>query len=82
MWWPAWCRAAYLPAAALVRAPCLLHTTAPSLPTPLPTPCNSGVADLFLDTPLCNAHTTGCDVLWGGCPMVSTLWAWGLGGKL
>ncbi|PSC71029.1 putative UDP-N-acetylglucosamine-peptide N-acetylglucosaminyltransferase SEC [Micractinium conductrix] len=31
----------------------------------------SGVADLFLDTPLCNAHTTGCDVLWGGCPMVT-----------
>lgn len=33
-------------------------------------PC-SGVADLFLDTPWCNAHTTGCDVLWGGCPMVT-----------
>lgn len=29
------------------------------------------MADLFLDTPLCNAHTTGCDVLWGGCPMVT-----------
>jgi protein O-GlcNAc transferase len=26
---------------------------------------------VFLDTPLCNAHTTGCDVLWGGCPMVT-----------
>ena len=31
----------------------------------------SGIADVFLDTPLCNAHTTGCDVLWGGCPMVT-----------
>jgi predicted O-linked N-acetylglucosamine transferase (SPINDLY family) len=31
----------------------------------------SGLADVFLDTPLCNAHTTGCDVLWGGCPMVT-----------
>lgn len=31
----------------------------------------SGLADIFLDTPLCNAHTTGCDVLWGGCPMVT-----------
>ena len=29
------------------------------------------MADLFLDTPWCNAHTTGCDVLWGGCPMVT-----------
>ena len=26
---------------------------------------------MFLDTPLCNAHTTGCDVLWAGCPMVT-----------
>jgi protein O-GlcNAc transferase len=26
---------------------------------------------VFLDTPLCNAHTTGCDVLWAGCPMVT-----------
>lgn len=33
----------------------------------------SGLADVFLDTPLCNAHTTGCDVLWSGCPMVRTL---------
>merc|ERR1711865_705169 len=24
------------------------------------------LADLFLDTPECNAHTTGCDILWGG----------------
>lgn len=31
----------------------------------------SGLADVFLDTPLCNAHTTGCDVLWGGAPMVT-----------
>lgn len=31
----------------------------------------SGLADVFLDTPLCNAHTTGCDVLWAGCPMVT-----------
>ena len=31
----------------------------------------SGLADVFLDTPACNAHTTGCDVLWGGCPIVT-----------
>jgi len=31
----------------------------------------SGLADVFLDTPVCNAHTTGCDVLWSGCPMVT-----------
>ena len=31
----------------------------------------SGLADVFLDTPLCNAHTTGCDVLWSGCPIVT-----------
>ena len=31
----------------------------------------SGLADVFLDTPRCNAHTTGCDVLWGGCPIVT-----------
>ena len=29
--------------------------------------------DLFLDTPACNAHTTGCDALWGGTPIVSLL---------
>lgn len=29
------------------------------------------LADLFLDTPACNAHTTGCDILWGGVPMVT-----------
>ncbi len=28
-------------------------------------------ADLFLDTPLCNAHTTGTDILWGGVPVVT-----------
>uniref|UniRef100_A0A7S3JYI0 protein O-GlcNAc transferase n=1 Tax=Aureoumbra lagunensis TaxID=44058 RepID=A0A7S3JYI0_9STRA len=31
------------------------------------------LADLFLDTPQCNAHTTGCDILWGGCPMITIL---------
>jgi protein O-GlcNAc transferase len=31
----------------------------------------SGLADVFLDTPLCNAHTTGCDVLWGCAPTVT-----------
>uniref|UniRef100_A0A061RFK4 protein O-GlcNAc transferase n=2 Tax=Tetraselmis sp. GSL018 TaxID=582737 RepID=A0A061RFK4_9CHLO len=31
----------------------------------------SGLADVFLDTPLCNAHTTGCDVLWAGTPIVT-----------
>lgn len=29
------------------------------------------LADLFLDTPTCNAHTTACDVLWSGCPMMT-----------
>ncbi|TYZ67101.1 hypothetical protein PybrP1_002835, partial [[Pythium] brassicae (nom. inval.)] len=29
------------------------------------------LADLFLDTPECNAHTTGCDILWGGTPLVT-----------
>mmetsp|Transcript_34492 Transcript_34492/g.43546 ORF Transcript_34492/g.43546 Transcript_34492/m.43546 type:complete len:954 (-) Transcript_34492:361-3222(-) len=28
-------------------------------------------ADLFLDTPCCNAHTTGCDILWSGTPMIT-----------
>ena len=28
-------------------------------------------ADLFLDTPLCNAHTTGTDILWGGVPIIT-----------
>eukprot|EP00276_Gloeochaete_wittrockiana_P011418 CAMPEP_0184651206 /NCGR_PEP_ID=MMETSP0308-20130426/8792_1 /TAXON_ID=38269 /ORGANISM="Gloeochaete witrockiana, Strain SAG 46.84" /LENGTH=1117 /DNA_ID=CAMNT_0027085261 /DNA_START=44 /DNA_END=3397 /DNA_ORIENTATION=+ len=31
----------------------------------------SSLADLFLDTPLCNGHTTGVDVLWAGVPMVT-----------
>ncbi|CAL5433956.1 unnamed protein product [Camellia sinensis] len=31
----------------------------------------SSLADLFLDTPLCNAHTTGTDVLWAGLRMVT-----------
>jgi protein O-GlcNAc transferase len=31
----------------------------------------SGLADLFLDTPLVNAHTTGTDVLWSGVPMLT-----------
>jgi protein O-GlcNAc transferase len=29
------------------------------------------LADLFLDTPVCNAHTTGCDILWSGTPMLT-----------
>eukprot|EP00095_Tigriopus_kingsejongensis_P005946 maker-scaffold316_size209483-snap-gene-1.36 protein:Tk05946 transcript:maker-scaffold316_size209483-snap-gene-1.36-mRNA-1 annotation:"udp-n-acetylglucosamine--peptide n-acetylglucosaminyltransferase 110 kda subunit" len=29
------------------------------------------LADVCLDTPLCNGHTTGMDVLWAGTPMVS-----------
>lgn len=31
----------------------------------------SVAADIFLDTPLCNAHTTGTDVLWSGTPIVT-----------
>ncbi|XP_044966243.1 probable UDP-N-acetylglucosamine--peptide N-acetylglucosaminyltransferase SEC [Hordeum vulgare subsp. vulgare] len=31
----------------------------------------SELADLFLDTPLCNAHTTGTDILWAGLPMIT-----------
>ncbi|XP_031476152.1 probable UDP-N-acetylglucosamine--peptide N-acetylglucosaminyltransferase SEC [Nymphaea colorata] len=31
----------------------------------------SALADLFLDSPLCNAHTTGTDVLWAGLPIVT-----------
>lgn len=46
------------------------HSSSKSESTHFFHPARSGVADLFLDTPLCNAHTTGCDVLWGGCPMV------------
>ena len=29
------------------------------------------LADVCLDTPLCNGHTTGLDVLWAGTPMVT-----------
>ncbi|ORY03989.1 hypothetical protein K493DRAFT_311549 [Basidiobolus meristosporus CBS 931.73] len=29
------------------------------------------VADLFLDTPECNGHTTGCDILWSGTPILT-----------
>ena len=35
------------------------------------TPKRSYCADLFLDTPACNAHTTGCDVLWSGTPLIT-----------
>jgi hypothetical protein len=28
-------------------------------------------ADLFLDTPLVNAHTSATDVLWAGVPMLT-----------
>lgn len=31
----------------------------------------SSAADLFLDTPSCNAHTTACDALWAGVPMLT-----------
>lgn len=29
------------------------------------------LAEIFLDTPQCNAHTTGCDILWSGTPMIT-----------
>jgi len=29
------------------------------------------LADIFLDTPMCNAHTTACDILWSGVPIVT-----------
>jgi protein O-GlcNAc transferase len=29
------------------------------------------LADLFLDTPACNAHTTACDILWSGTPLLT-----------
>ncbi|GAX82103.1 hypothetical protein CEUSTIGMA_g9531.t1 [Chlamydomonas eustigma] len=28
-------------------------------------------ADVFLDTPSCNAHTSACDALWAGCPLIT-----------
>ncbi|XP_057838847.1 probable UDP-N-acetylglucosamine--peptide N-acetylglucosaminyltransferase SEC [Cryptomeria japonica] len=31
----------------------------------------NALADLLLDTPLCNAHTTGTDILWAGLPMIT-----------
>mmetsp|Transcript_120309 Transcript_120309/g.220296 ORF Transcript_120309/g.220296 Transcript_120309/m.220296 type:complete len:766 (+) Transcript_120309:120-2417(+) len=31
----------------------------------------SMLPDIFLDTPAYNACTTGCDVLWAGCPIVT-----------
>lgn len=31
----------------------------------------AGLGDLFLDTPTCNAHTTGTDILWSGVPMIT-----------
>merc|ERR1711871_1565399 len=29
------------------------------------------LADLFLDTSVCNAHTTSCDILWSGTPLIT-----------
>ncbi|CAH2034728.1 unnamed protein product, partial [Iphiclides podalirius] len=29
------------------------------------------LADVFLDTPLCNGHTTAMDILWAGTPVVT-----------
>jgi len=29
------------------------------------------LADLALDNPITNAHTTGCDTLWSGCPLLT-----------
>lgn len=29
------------------------------------------LADLVLDTPLCNGHTTSCDALWSGAPVLT-----------
>ena len=29
------------------------------------------IADLFLDTPECNAHTTSADILWSGTPLIT-----------
>eukprot|EP00961_Rhodomonas_salina_P275457 3721556-Rhodomonas_salina.1 len=30
-----------------------------------------GLADIFLDTPWFNAHTTGVDALWSGTPLLT-----------
>lgn len=32
---------------------------------------DSGIDGFVLSRPLCNAHTTGTDVLWAGLPMVT-----------
>ena len=32
-----------------------------------------GLADLFLDTSVCNAHTTSCDILWSGTPLITLI---------
>ena len=32
----------------------------------------AAAADLFLDTPLVNAHTSATDVLWAGVPLITT----------
>lgn len=29
------------------------------------------IADIFLDTPECNAHTTAADILWSGTPIIT-----------
>lgn len=29
------------------------------------------LADLFLDSSLCNAHTTACDIMWSGTPLIT-----------
>ena len=31
----------------------------------------SALADIALDTPYCNAHTSACDVLWAGVPLIT-----------
>lgn len=35
--------------------------------------CRHALADLFLDTFPCNAHTTGSDALWAGLPLLTCL---------
>ena len=32
----------------------------------------ASLADAFLDTPTCNGHTTGTDVLWAGLPVITS----------
>ena len=31
----------------------------------------SALADIALDTPLCNSHTSACDILWAGVPLIT-----------